>query len=100
MIEEATQDEEQQPTTPPKPRKPRAPKPAEPKVEEVTAQRLGIELDDSVSTEIDALCAANKFFQRSAVRAIIREEARIAANEAVAGKVKDIMRRKAFGGAE
>jgi hypothetical protein len=84
------------PATSKKPRAPRAPK-SEPAPQPVETQRIGIELPDGVALEIDQLCAENKFFQRTEVRRVIREEARKAAEKAVLGQVKNIMRALAFG---
>lgn len=78
-------------------KKPRAKKPAKKAVEEKGPSRLGIELSDEITAEIENVLSKSKALQRNKVREIVREKARAAAESAILGNVEDLVKEAIFG---
>lgn len=54
-------------------------------------RRIGVELSDAVTEEIADFCAARPFLREQAVKNVVREAARQAAEGATLGKVASLM---------
>ena len=57
-------------------------------------RRIGLELSDDVTQEVAAYCQDRSWLKESEVKDLIREEARAAAEAAVAGRVAEILTAK------
>lgn len=62
---------------------------------ERTIKRIGLELSEEISVEVDAYLDAHKLIHRPGAWAILRETAREAAENAIKGNVGTILQRHA-----
>lgn len=57
-------------------------------------RRIGLELSDAVTEEVAVYCSARPWLKEGEVKDMLREEARTAAEAAVAGRVAEILTAK------
>lgn len=57
-------------------------------------RRIGLELSDAVTEEVALYCSARPWLKEGEVKDMLREEARTAAEAAVAGRVAEILTAK------